>query len=102
MVTQTEDTLTYTPTELEEMEMPYRAPEGGKIILDEIIGHSRWSVDHYFVFQLATDYEDEAWAGSYSVGATESQDQGPWDYQDEIEFKRVYRGTKVTEIWEKR
>lgn len=53
---------------------------GGEIILNEMIDHSRWSVHHRLIFK----FEDKYWETSYSVGATESQDESPWEYDDDV------------------
>lgn len=63
-------------------------------ISDEIVGKSRWSIEHRMVFQI-TDVgigeEAEFYAVSYRTGATEQQDERPFEYdRDEIECERVY------------
>ena len=59
---------------------------GPAVLQDIIIGHSRWSVTHRLTF-----VEDQRiWQTVYSVGATESQDESPWEYQDEVECTEVH------------
>jgi hypothetical protein len=66
-----------------------------EVIIDEICDRSRWSVDYNLVIRhKATDTYWRTW---YSVGATESQDEGPWEYADTVEFVQVYP-RKVEEI----
>ncbi len=64
-----------------------------KRISDEITGHSRWSVDYYLTFQMG----DRFFGTSYSRGATEYQDESPWEYEadhvpcTELEAVRITR-----------
>ncbi len=60
---------------------------GGEVVQDTITDKSRWSIHHRLVFKLEEDgllYETD-----YSVGATESQDEQAWEYDDEVECHRV-------------
>lgn len=54
-------------------------------ILDEITDTSRWSIHHRIVFA----YQGKFYATHYSVGATESQDESPWEYEDQVECQEV-------------
>ena len=46
----------------------------------------RWSIAHSMVFQIGTKH----FMAVYSVGATEQQDESPWEYAgDEIECMEV-------------
>ena len=57
-----------------------------EIIKDDIIEHSRWSVLHELVFR----HGGNLYMTTYSVGATESQDESPFEYDDdEIEVTEV-------------
>lgn len=65
---------------------------------DTITGHRRWSVDHRAVFE----HEGKFCETTYSVGATESQDERPYQYdQDEIECAEVRKVAKTVEVWER-
>ena len=59
-----------------------------KLIEDEVCDHSRWSVIHSMIFKvLATG---KYYCTSYSVGATEYQDEGAYEYSSaEIECTEV-------------
>lgn len=53
-----------------------------KIIQNEICDTSRWSIHYDMIFQeLDTD---TYYSTSYSVGATESQDESPYEYDGDI------------------
>jgi len=55
-------------------------------VLDEIIDNSRWSILHRRVFR----FEDKFYETFYSVGATEQQDERPYEYDGkEIECQEV-------------
>jgi hypothetical protein len=62
-----------------ELDLPYAA------ILDEIEDTSRWSVHHRIIFA----YQGRFYETYYSVGATEMQDERPWEYDDEVECVEV-------------
>ncbi len=62
-----------------ELDLPYGA------IVDEIVDTSRWSIHHRIVF----DNNGKFYQAYYSEGATECQDESPWEYEDEIECTEV-------------
>ena len=66
------------------------------ILEDNINDHTRWSVVHEIIFK----YEDKTWRAFYSVGATESQDECPWQYEDEVECFEVESVQKIIQSWE--
>lgn len=64
-------------------------------IENEIIDHTRWSVVHSIVFKWT---DGKHYSASYSKGATECQDEGPWEYEDEVNCQEVeLREVKVTQ-----
>lgn len=71
--------------------------DNGELIQDDIIGHSRWSVEHEIVIRYKGDY----YIGYYSKGATEHQDEQAWEYEEEVEFFPAKKVEKVIEIWER-
>lgn len=59
-------------------------------LLDEITSTSRWNVHHRIIFP----YQGRFYQAHYSEGATEMQDESPWEYEDvvtceEVELKEV-------------
>jgi hypothetical protein len=62
--------------------------EGFTEISDEIISTSRWSVYHTFVCKC--EASGKFWRVDYSRGATEYQDESPFEYEDEVEFEEVF------------
>jgi hypothetical protein len=59
-------------------EVDYKGSDQVKIIYNKIIDHTRWSVIHEVVFK----FNDKFYKTTYSIGATEMQDNRPWDYED--------------------
>lgn len=66
------------------------------LISDEIIEHSRWSVLHNIIFK----YENKFWETQYSVGATENQDERPWEYDEVVECCEVRPVEKIIIVYE--
>ncbi|MCL1696387.1 hypothetical protein [Lysinibacillus sp. BPa_S21] len=54
-------------------------------VLDEITDTSRWSVHHRIIFK----HDGKFYEAYYSEGATEMQDERPWEYEDEVECDEV-------------
>ena len=57
------------------------------IMSNPIVDTSRWST----IYDLVFKFEGNFYQTSYSVGATEYQDESPFDYEnDEIECRQVW------------
>jgi len=89
---------TFTRQELRDV--LYEDNEKSKIISDRIIENSRWSILHELIFRFDDMPEDEAWRVSYTVGATEQQDESPWEYEETDEATLVRRVEKLVKVWE--
>lgn len=64
---------------------------------NEISHKSRWSIFHRRVFK----YDNKFYVSCYSVGATEQQDESPYEYDpDEIECEEVRPVEKMTIVYE--
>jgi hypothetical protein len=50
----------------------------GEVVLDEQIGTSRWSVIHRLIIRV----DGKLYGGTYRRGATESQEESPWEYTE--------------------
>lgn len=75
----------------------FRSNKEVEIIEDEIVETSRWSVHYRMVFK----FEDKFYVTYYSRGATESQDESPYEYDDdEIECQEVFPVTKTVTVYE--
>ncbi len=60
------------------------APDGFTIVADTIIGHTRWSIQRQLVL---ADSSKRLWGATYSIAATECQDETPFEYSsDPVEF----------------
>lgn len=77
-------------------DLKWGAPPGGKTIYDKIVGHGRWSVHHEHVFE----FDGKFYLTTYSVGATESQDESPYDWDpDEVECPEVYPVQELVTVY---
>ena len=74
---------------VDELDLPYNS------IYDKVTDNSRWSIFHDMVFKDNEKY----YQTSYSVGATECQDERPWEYEDEIECVEVEKRQVLVEKW---
>jgi hypothetical protein len=72
-----------------ELDLPYNH------IKDDVIGNDRWSVHHEIIFKD----EDKFYKTYYSVGATECQDESPWEYEDNVECTEVELKQIMVEAW---
>ena len=57
------------------------------LIEDTITGKNRWSIFHDVIFM--DNFTGKFYKGNYSVGATEGQDESPWEYKKEVSFTEV-------------
>jgi hypothetical protein len=66
-------------------------------ISDRITGNGRWSIHHERVFK----HEGKFYLTKYSVGATESQYESPYQYDGaEIECAEVFPREKTITVYE--
>jgi len=74
-------------TAQEARDILYSENEAFEVEVDEIIRTERWSVHHRLVvYNLQTS---KYYMCTYSKGATENQDEQPWEYDKEVEFVQV-------------
>jgi hypothetical protein len=65
-------------------------------IKDTIIETTRWSIIHEIIFA----HDGKFWKTTYSVGATEVQDESPWEYDDLVDCREVQLVEKTVKVWE--
>jgi hypothetical protein len=67
---------------------------------DSLMDNSRWSLVYNLIFtELDTD---ETYQTTYRTGATEWQDECPFEYdEDTIECEEMKRETRTFEVWVK-
>lgn len=75
---------------VKELDLPWAA------VYDEIIDNGRWSIHHYCVFE---DQDGKFYSTHYSVGATEYQDERPWEYDNNVECTEVELRKVTVEKW---
>jgi len=72
-----------------ELDLPWSAVE------DKVVDNSRWSVQHEIIFE----YDGKFYITSYSVGATEMQDESPWEYDKTVDCWEVVKKPVTVEQW---
>ena len=73
--------------------------ERHRTIYNKPIAHRRWSVDYERVFE----HEGRFYKTTYSIGATECQDESPYQYApDEIECPEVSPVERVVTVYEEK
>ena len=101
VIEQVERNMKFKREYLRELDLPYGiAPEDGKIVSREIVDTSRWSIHYSLIFWLTGMPEGQAWMVGYSRGATECQEEPPWEYEEEVEATLVHKVEKVVTVWE--
>lgn len=71
--------------------------DGYIIVYDNIVGKSRWTVQHEIVIKRESD--GKFFKDYYDVGATESQDVGPYENSNP-DFTEVEKKEKVIIVYE--
>jgi hypothetical protein len=69
----------------------------GETVEDKMVEHKRWSIVHVRVF----GHEGKFYRTRYAVGATESQDESPYENDpDQIECPEVHPVQKTITVYE--
>jgi hypothetical protein len=91
-------TVTFKAAQLEEWGLPYDGDpdEGVEALEDTIIESSRWSILHELVFRV----KDKFYRTTYNVGATEYQDERPWEHDTDVDCEEVHQVEKLVKVWE--
>ncbi|MDN9010043.1 hypothetical protein [Brevibacillus laterosporus] len=89
--------VNFRTEELKEYGLPWEGYDGVEVISDRIVDQSRWSVYHDIIFKWI---DGKYYSTGYSVGATECQDERPWEYEDEVECIEVHQVEKMVKVWE--
>lgn len=86
-------TREFTREELLDLGLPDSAIE------NKLVDHGRWSLHYECYFRTDDLPEGYAWQAMYSVGATEQQDERPWQHEETVTATLVRRGQKLVEGW---
>ena len=70
---------------MNELGLPYYEYDGCKIISKKIVDRGRWSIHYELIFKL----KDKFYMTWYTEGATEQQDERPWEYDDTVDCEEV-------------
>ena len=66
------------------------------VITDVVASHGRWHVGHKLTFRHT---DGKVYITSYRRGATESQDEGPWENQQEVECREAHEVPRTGTEW---
>jgi len=69
----------------------------GELVEEGIFDSSRWSLTYKAIIK----YQDKFYKTFYRVGATEMQEEKPWEYDDFAELVEVHAVPKTIMVWEK-
>lgn len=89
----------FTRDELVELGLPDEC-EGGRVLSDRIVGTTRWAIVHEVVWRVNDQPEGMAYRAQYRVGATEQQDERPWQCQSQVTATEVREVERVVKVWE--
>lgn len=70
-------------------------PYDGDVMEDNIIENDRWTITHEIVFEDKGKF----YKTRYSEGATEMQDERPWEYENEVECTEVELREVTIQKW---
>lgn len=65
-------------------------------VQETIVDTSRWSIEYEAIVQ----HEGKHYRVFYSRGATEYQDEQPFEYDKEVELTEVHQVEKLVKVWE--
>jgi len=71
-------------------------PTHPDIIADTIYDNTRWSIVHELIFKR----DDKCYRTYYRVGATEHQEERPWDYDDAVKCTEVKPVERTVTVYE--
>lgn len=72
-----------------ELDLPSSAKE------DRVVDTDRWSIQHEIIFDMSGKF----YRAYYQVGATEYQDESPWEFANEVEVTEVEQVPETVLVW---
>lgn len=67
----------------------------GTAIENKLVSNTRWSLIHRIIFE----HEGKCYQAYYSEGATEYQDESPWENEDEVRCTEVEQIEVLVREW---
>jgi hypothetical protein len=92
-------TKVFARDELVELGLPDEC-EGGRVLSDRIVGTTRWAIVHEVVWRMDDQPEGMAYMAQYRVGATEKQEERPWENKAKVTATEVREVERVVKVWE--
>lgn len=87
-------TREFSTDELDDLGLPFEAPEGGEIVCDEYVRDSRWGTVRECTFRLADSESDTAWRVTYARASGDSEGD-TWNFAEKVKATLV-RPVQVT------
>lgn len=72
---------------------------GYAVVQETLVGSSRWSLLYDLIFTAPDQEPGTAWRARYSCGATESQDETPFQHKTTVEAELVRCKKKELLVW---
>lgn len=69
--------------------------EDGTAVVNQLVESTRWSLIYKFIFKFIFKFEGKYYETSYLRGATEYQDEQPWQNKKEVECTEVEPYTRM-------
>ena len=72
---------------------------GYSVVQTTLEGSSRWSLHYDLIFTEPGQKPNTAWRARYSIGATECQDESPFQYKNTVDAELVRLKPKELLVW---
>jgi hypothetical protein len=84
---------------VDEWDLPFGGnPDAGvEVLEDDVVAQTRWSVVHKMIVRI----KDKFYETTYKVGATECQDESPWQDNNVIVFNEMEQVEKIVKVWQR-
>jgi len=69
-----------------------------QLVEEDFIDNTRWSIIYCAIHRHLES--GKCYEFNYSVGATECQDESPYEFEDEVIVKEVHQVEKTVLVWE--
>lgn len=72
-------------------------PDNPSIVQEcTLVDSDRWTLQYEIIFE----HEGKFYRTYYRVGATEYQDEQPWEYENEVDCDEVRQVERLVKVWE--
>lgn len=82
--------------DLKKYGLPYAGLGEVELISCKYEDRTRWSIEYELVFKWI---DGKFYRTYYSIGATEMQDESPWEYDNYVECVEVRKEQRLVDVW---